>query len=245
MKPHTERFLVRSYDVDPRGRASIGSLCGWLQEAAGVHATALGVSMDRLAEEDLAWMIHRLKIEIDRMPRLGEPVAVETWPTGFARALATRDFRIVDQHETELARASSVWVVADVVQRRAIRIPDWIQEIDFTPAKAVVDIPGRRVGRITRTDVSADVKVLRSDLDRVDHVNNVRYAQWLLEAIPEDLWNDADLAGVDLLFRAECTYGDTIVIETMQEDLQLTHRFTRVGTTGEIAQARTNWRRIT
>jgi len=48
--PYRESFRVRSYEVDPWSRLSPRALCAYLQEVAGVHATQLGASMERLGE---------------------------------------------------------------------------------------------------------------------------------------------------------------------------------------------------
>jgi len=90
--PYRESFRVRSYEVDPRSRLSPRALCAYLQEVAGVHATQLGASMERLGESGLAWVLHRLKLEVRQQALLGDTLEVLTWPTRFDRVLADRDF---------------------------------------------------------------------------------------------------------------------------------------------------------
>ena len=46
----TERYAVRSYEVDGHGRLAVPALCNYLQESAGLHARQLGVSVEQLAQ---------------------------------------------------------------------------------------------------------------------------------------------------------------------------------------------------
>ena len=85
----TETIPVRSSDLTPHGPASVPALCVDLQEAAGHHADDLGVSLRRLQEEDQAWVLSHLHLELDRPPVRDETVTIETWPLGLEGLYAT------------------------------------------------------------------------------------------------------------------------------------------------------------
>jgi medium-chain acyl-[acyl-carrier-protein] hydrolase len=59
-------FPVHSYEVDAGGTLRVPALAGYLQEIAGVHATALGVGIDRLFAQGMTWVLTRQAIRIDR-----------------------------------------------------------------------------------------------------------------------------------------------------------------------------------
>ena len=58
------------------------ALCVYLQEVAGHHADAPGVSMRRLQADDRAGVLSHLHLEIGRPPCGNETVTIETWPLG-------------------------------------------------------------------------------------------------------------------------------------------------------------------
>ena len=66
MEPNIWRqnFTIRSYEVDCHNRLSILSMFSFMQETAGKHADALGVSIHQLQTENLTWLLSRLKIKI-------------------------------------------------------------------------------------------------------------------------------------------------------------------------------------
>ena len=72
----TETATVRPHEVTPHGIISVPALCIHLQEAAGRHADALGVSGRRLRANDRAWVLAHLSMEIERLPDWGDDVVV-------------------------------------------------------------------------------------------------------------------------------------------------------------------------
>jgi len=83
-----------------------------MQQAAGIDATRLGAGMRRLAEQGLARVLHRMRLEVNAPTRGGDRVAVATWPRRFGRLVAERDFDVEDAESRRVAAAGSRWVGA-------------------------------------------------------------------------------------------------------------------------------------
>ena len=66
-----------------------------------------------------------------------------------------------------------------------------------------------------RTDLKTEAtfQVRNSDLDVNGHVNNTRYAQWILDSIPLEAHAAYRLDEYEINFLAETNVGDTVVIE--------------------------------
>ena len=58
----------------------------------------------------------------------------------------------------------------------------------------------------------------RFDVDTNQHVNNIRYLQWLIESISEEIIDNYYLYSVDGRFIAEAEYGDTIMSFTERDE---------------------------
>ena len=211
--PHREAFQVRSYEVDPRERLTLRALCGYLQEAAGIHAALLGASMARLRESGLAWVLHRLRLEVDECPRLGDRVEVVTWPSRFDRVVADREFELLDQGGRRLAAATSRWAVADLRLRRPVRMPEFILRIGGQDRPGSVALTRGELPAVPEATVVKTFAVRRSDLDVVRHVNNTQYVAWLLETVPDQVEAELRPAAVELVFQHEAVYGDAVTSE--------------------------------
>lgn len=172
---YTGRFTVRHREADRHGDLRLAGWFDFLQEAAANHAALLGVGMTALREESRIWVLSRLKLEIERSPRIGETVAVETWPNGFRRLHAARQFRVTGEDGGEIGRASSRWLLLDAVRLRPLRLealpvelpdnsgrPDYFALEEKLPARGLP--PALRIPvRYSMEDVNG-------------HLNNAEYA---------------------------------------------------------------------
>jgi len=210
----TERFRVRAYEIDPDARLTVPTLCDWLQEAAGNHATALGVATDTLMESGHAWVLSRLNLEIDRLPQWRDEVLIETWPAAENGLIAERDFLIRTPGGDQLARASSNWVIIDVERRRPVRLPPAVVELELPHRERALSVSRSQPASPNEIAESRTFSVRRSDLDLNRHVNNARFVAWALEAVPAEILEAYRLTALDVQFRSESVYGDTIVTAT-------------------------------
>lgn len=238
---HRERFLIRSFDLDVTGRVSPRALCGFLQEAAGEHAVRLGVGQRVLVERNLAWALHRLRIELDETPGHGAVFEVQTWPSALERLYAHRDFLL--HHEGRvIGRATSAWIVFDLVTRRAGKVLEALGEIPVAGRPRAAIIQAKKPPLPSSPEVERSFRVRRGDLDTNAHTNNGCYADWVIETVPERLWQTHRLSSIELVFRAESVYGDTLIAASQRLDdagLRWTSSITRTTDGVELARAET------
>lgn len=243
--PWTEQIRIRASDVTPRGHASVLALARYFQEAAGHHADALGVSMQDLLDDDRAWVLARLQMEIDECPAWEEEITIETWPSGLDRLFATREFVIRDDRGDLVCEGTSAWLVIDTERRRPLRPPDVLYEIDPPDRPAPLDGAHDDLSPPERVDRDRTFTVRYHDLDLNRHVNNVRYLEWALETLPADVLNEAHCTGLSLQFEAETTLGDPVrATADLREEgggLTVRHRLAHAETDETLALAATRW----
>lgn len=213
------------------------------QQLASLHATELGVSAERLAEDQLAWMLHRLKIRFHSWPCSDQVFEFESYPSGFFRMLATRDFIVRNQEGEIIVQATSAWLVANTMKRRAVPIPDWIQQCAPAYAPANLDLSNRRiVARKEALPTIAKLSVQETDIDFLNHVNNTRYSHWVLTHVPSTFMSDHELEELDILFKNEARLHDQLHIERFQDSNTFSHRIRNAKDQVELIQAKTRWR---
>jgi len=59
----------------------------------------------------------------------------------------------------------------------------------------------------------AEFKVRNSDIDQNNHVNNTKYSQWVLDAVPFELHRDHQIQSYSINFLAETKLGDVVKIQ--------------------------------
>src|SRR5512137_1927014 len=83
---------VRYDDLDAGLRLRLAALVRFCQEAAVRHSEHAGYSAERLMADGVAWVMHKLGVDVRRYPRGGEVLTVTTWSRGGQGFRAWRDF---------------------------------------------------------------------------------------------------------------------------------------------------------
>lgn len=240
-----EFFNIRSFTIDFKKRASIQTLCNFLQETAGNHVQDLGISIETLNSQGLTWILSRFHIRVQRYPFWRERIRIETWASDAYSFYALRDFQIFDEENLVIVSASSLWLILDLKTRHPIRIPDDIVAMRVTDWARAVDDPFDTIWRPQQITIEKRFSVRLSDLDMNQHVNNVRYVEWSVETVPQEIWQTYRLTEIEVSYRAECVYGDVVISQSDQseEDGQqvFIHRIVRESDQQELFLARTKW----
>jgi acyl-ACP thioesterase len=154
----------------------------YLQEAAALHAEQLGFGVDSLNTINSYWVLSNLRIEINRLPKWNDEITVKTWPSGYNRLIATREFVAKDQNNCELFRAGSQWMVLDKGRNR----PKNIFRLDLNLPKTGEKALSEELVRLEPHDDYSEVdriSVPYSSIDLNGHVNNTEYVRWGIDAL--------------------------------------------------------------
>jgi acyl-ACP thioesterase len=242
LEPLRASFPVHSFDVDAFGLLAGPALAGFLQEVAGRHAEALGVGVEALAARGLAWVLGRSRIELLRPIRLGDLVAVDTWPSGVDRVAALRDFRVRNQAGEEVARAVTSWLVMDLATRRPVRPERVLEERLRREREHLLPPPAAPLPAPGAPEVERRFHIRYQDIDRNLHATNASYLAWALEAIPEATWRGDRLAAIEAHFLAECRHGSRVLSRAAREgEGTFLHAVVREEDGRELCRLRTRW----
>lgn len=248
--PHTERFKIYTFQEDATGTATVQSLCEYMQEAAGNHAALLGLSIEKLHSEGVAWVLARMRVVPECLPKVHDTVEVTTWPVGVEGLQYRRDFIMRDVNGNVLLRAVSQWVVVSLATRKVGRVPAFIAEVALDNAETVMQDEKRRFPEVAANHEAAVFTARLSDIDRNLHVNNVRYMDWLFESVPAAVREECDLADIEIMYKAESYPGDILSARTMRNpdaspgaDTIFCHSLVRETDARELVRAQSVWAR--
>lgn len=209
MEPiYQQEFHITDHAVDRYGRLKPSMLLYYVQEVAGRHIDAISLDYDALARRGMIWAIIRQRVQVSRMPRLGETIRLETWPMPTTRSAYPRSVVAYDQSGNEVFRSISIWVLMDS-QTRAMVLP----------GKSGIDVPGTLRG----TELAVPKSLLPmcmqnhhrrtvryTDLDRNGHMNNTRYFDWIDDLTPSDFHRDHPVKEFTICYHAEAREGQEL-----------------------------------
>lgn len=185
MNKYYKEFIVKNSDAFNDGYMKVDKILGWMAEVSTYHSNALGLSVDEIRKNDYGWMLIKWELEIIKYPQVNDTINVSTWTSGFNKFYANREFEILDDSGILIAKASSLWVFLNISKRRPIRIP-----FEITKKYSVVE--QKNFGHFTKIEIEGDLliksgefKVVEDDLDENNHVNNIKYIEWLFLGLGE------------------------------------------------------------
>jgi acyl-ACP thioesterase len=239
----TERFRVRSYEMDGLGAARASTITNYLQEAAANHAAALGWAITDAAEDQRQnWMLVRLQLRLHRWPRWRDEIEVETWPSAIEGLIAHREFSVRSAGGEEIGAATSAWMMVDLERRRATRLPRALHGFPFLDRPRPIESPFPKIVVPEDVETVERFSVRRADLDINGHANQASYVEWACETVPEEVWRTARPTELAVAFRSEVRGGD--VVESRRigtADGAHVHQLRSALTGRELASLRTVW----
>ncbi|MDR0622983.1 MAG: acyl-ACP thioesterase [Treponema sp.] len=201
-------FSLGFRDIDRSDRLTLAAAFDYFQEAAINHAEILGVGRESMAQTGQGWILSRMSVLMERRPKFQETVAVRSWPRGWEKLFALRDYDIRDESDTPIVRARSCWLIIDVEKRRPLR-PQAV--MNTLPLNEGIDaLPSGAAGLEVRNNLvkTGERKAAYSDIDYNGHVNNARYIQWIQDAVQPGLLENAEKMRLDINYLNEIKPGE-------------------------------------
>jgi len=213
---HTHSIAVRSYEIDFNSRLNIFSLFNYFQEIAWEHAGLLHFGLEDLSLRNLFWVLSRVRVEIERLPRWTENITLITYPRGIDGLFALRDYEIYDSQGNRIISGSSSWLILDANTRRPIRLTDL--DLPFiTNERRALSVNASKVMDVKQIPTKRDELIIRtSDIDVNHHVNNTRYIEWAYNTFPLAYHKENILKVVEVNFLAEGKEENSIQVEQYQ-----------------------------
>lgn len=249
-KKYIEEQKINYYQVDQHGRLAPAALLSALQNAALAHSDALGYTLDYLAERHCGWAVINWHIIIHRMPIHAETVRIETWCNKTRRMQSERGYVILDANGEKLVDTMSRWVFMDFAKRKIANAPaDMLDAYGSTPPAAIENEKFHIPKAPDDIPVATQQFLLtRRDTDTNNHANNVKYLEWALDDIPDEIYNHMTIKEISIVYRKECLRGDTICTKTfVQAITQGTQTITIISDQEQnvLAQAVLLWEQTT
>lgn len=237
---------VYSYDWEinflqctPNGLLKHTELCNLLQLTAGYHAELGGMSFTDMQAFDQAWVLSRMRVEIDKLPKWGDMVTVKTWIHDLQ---GSRSVRALEMYigEQKIIGCTTFWAVFNTKLRKAEALAVAHEHFDIFPEWQPTEQTFSKINMNRETMLVKNHRVVLSDLDIVFHANNVKYLEWCLDTIDHRPILKQQLKSFDMNYMRELMLGDTVQI-MKGEDKQQTY-FTIIKAGKASFALELNWR---
>ena len=210
LKTYSQDLRIASYQTDLTARIRPSAILEIMQEMAGAHAELLDIGRKRLDPMHLAWVLTRVEVQMERMPRSGEVISVETFPMPNRRVFFPRYFIFRDTQGCQIGCAGSMWVVLDTTTRK---MANGAEIAAFMPDNRDLSTPmgmPATVEAICGEPAESLRLPVYTDLDVNGHVNNTRYLDWCCNALGIDVMREHAMCRFAVNFNLEVLPGQEI-----------------------------------
>lgn len=210
-------YRLRWMDFDRYGRLQPASVFDIFQDAATIHANEMGMSRDAMVQRGVFWAVVRSKLEIVKAPEQCQAVKVRTWPHTPTRFSFLRDFTMRDAAGDLLVKAMNEWVLMDLESRTFVSVKDYYSGPDDFDETRAFEGKLRKIADFAEGNRPVVEIVPRySDIDVNGHVNNARYANYVIDALNPDERGAMKTLQID--YRHEVLPGVPLAMHTLVED---------------------------
>lgn len=212
-------FLAEPFHCDFASRLFMGHLGNHLLNAADFHSNDRGYGMNYLMPRHKTWVLSRLAIEMQEMPKSYDKFNVETWVENAMKYFTSRNFKICasasDGSEAEkvYGYGKSVWAMIDTETRQPVDIfsihdgliKEYIETEKPCPIAASSRVKMGKDAELVRT-----IHTYYNDVDVNGHINSVKYIEHVLDLFDLDYYKTHFLQRFEIAYVAESHQGDLL-----------------------------------
>lgn len=238
-----KEYEIRYKEVNRRLEATPVAILSLAEETAAEHCAHIGKNVYELQKEGIGWVLYAGCFHMRHYPRYRERIKIATWISMFRGFMGHREYRVLSEDDKVYGGFRGMWLYFDLEKRRPIPVDKIYTERWPLRNETAIDceiIPSKT--RIEKPDYERSFAVQRSDIDSNDHVNNVRYMQWLMESIPDEFYDKGRMEYIQGTFLKETFYDRHVVSECkVLSSNELVHNAMEQEQGTLLATARTTW----
>lgn len=210
-----KKIMIASAQCDMFGRWKAGSVLREVQAVTLEHCDELGYGADVLFEMNRAFVLAKLQMDVARMPMQGETVLLTTRAYQPKRLVYQRVTTVSSPEGEALVTVDARWTLLDTATWRITRdtIPGLMEKM--LPMEAFEDIRMPNIEYVG-SKPAVDVRYTMLDINR--HVNNAVYADWVQDALGEEMVAGQQIRRMQLVYSREARLGAHVEIGYANEN---------------------------
>ena len=199
-------FLAEPFHCDFSNHLFMGHLGNHMLNAADFHSNDRGYGMNYLNTVNKTWVLSRLAIEMEEMPKAYDKFFVETWVDSALKSFTSRNFKVIGETGHVYGYGKSVWAMIDLDTR---------QPADILAVRSI--------------------DTYYNDVDINGHINAVKYIEHVLDLWDVAWYKQHRIKRFEIAYVAESHQGDKLHFyrEQRETETDFNVRITKSNVEGE------------
>jgi acyl-ACP thioesterase len=196
---------------NPNGYLKYTDLCNLIQLTAAAHSELGGISFSDMQAFNQAWVLSRMRIEISELPKWKDVITINTWINSLENSRSIRAIEVI-LNGRKIIGSETFWVVFNTKIRRPEELKLPISHFELFQKRKATDISLSKIIVEDSVEKINEKEVVLSDLDIVNHVNNVKYLEWCLDYVTPELILNQKIKSIEMNFLKELSLKDFVQI---------------------------------
>lgn len=208
-------YRITSYDVGPNGLVKVSALQKYMQQLAREDCNGYGATYANMRAANMVFVITKLGLEICKEIQSEDVITVRSISNKIEGVHFVREF-LMFKNGQKVAAATTYWVLLNFEKRTVVRPKSFLY-----PMKAYnlpidsIEVPRKLFMENGSEYAAGKRKVVFSDLDENNHLNNCVYSDIALDFSPIDL-NENAIRKTLINFTNEARRGDILNISIIK-----------------------------
>jgi len=238
-----KNYSVNVYDLDINVSSTIMLISNWFQDIGIIHGMQISKEAG-INNADIVFVLTRLHVKMEKFPAWNERVKIESWLSPIKDKYVIRNFEIFDHAGNTMGRGINSAVSFSLKERKGVTLDLDVNRVQTLDREHALPHNFEKLPQVEKADHEISINVRYFDCDLYRHVNNVKYIQWCAEALPFDFLKSHVLHEIDINFRAEANFGDTLISKAMKgtNDGEFYHAITDSTGTRDLVRMKSVWK---
>ena len=208
---HVEKIIIGSNDINANLEIKLAAFFRIMQDVIMHHTNEMGIGSTDLRKDNILWVITRVQVEINRLPKYEEEVTCVTYPGADMKMFYPRYFRMLDKDGNILINLTSIWAIIDATTRKPILKCPFSEKLYEYHMDGELPFPGK-------IDVKEELHLKEnriihySDVDLNGHLNNTRYIELLSDVHDSAFHKEHPIKSLTLNYLKEIKEGSQVEV---------------------------------
>lgn len=239
MEPYLEKtYFLSASDANAEGLLSYTTLTSNIIDIATDHANSLGIGNPSMTDINAGWILSRLTIDMNEIPKVNSIYVLKTWIEDFNRHFSARCFSISSPDGKVYGYCRTIWLVIDTETHKNLGLSHFNLPKELILGESAPIPMQQKHFPIHYGENEINIKSIRAthkpfeytfkycDLDFYRHVNTVRYVTLLLNQFTLQEHDETHVKRIELSFLHESSYGtETVLLRSDSEEDSLLSSF--------------------
>ena len=199
------------------GNCRLSNLLKIIQEIGARDIAAKGFGKDKIFDQGMRWVISRIATKVNRLPAYDEEIEIVTFPEPPKWFFLPRFTSVLDMNGNVLLECETIWAVIDFKTRKPL-LPSAINlNIEYKDeCEKTLGVDSKIVP--LETTNTLDRKILFTDCDINQHMNNTVYVEWACDLLGGDFLKSRKLVDWRMAYHTEAKEGETLTMNYALKD---------------------------